>query len=154
LGCIQAHGGFVPYGGGVIAAFGAGIVVVDSTGFARREFDVALTPQNHFMEFAFDSIARVVYGVGSCIYAGGLTATALDSGARRAERVLDSSADVCGGAAILSPDRAWLVLTRDHKMHDSPVGDLTIVDLNRRVISHRIPIGSDVLGMVFIANVR
>jgi hypothetical protein len=139
--CIGTHGNFAPFRGGIVAATGEGVMVVDSSGARVAEYDVGLAPANHFMEFALDTLSGIAYGIGSCLYAGGLTATHLDSASGpRVAPVLRGNEQICGGTVLLSPDRRFLVVSRDRRPSDPPVGELAIVNLNRGAVRRRVPI--------------
>jgi hypothetical protein len=146
-GCLDAHGAFVPYRNGVLAAVkGSAVVVIDSAAAQSREYDVGLAPMNHFMDFAFDSVSATVYGIGPCVYQGGLTATRLVEGARPGPVVSDTG-KICGGAIALSEDRSLLAILRD-----TWPSRVTVVDLQRKAIAQRIPVDGEVMQMLLIAR--
>ncbi len=146
-GCIAAHGDFVPFRGGIVAATGSGVIVADSVDKAGPEIDVKLAPGNHFMEFALDTVAGIVYGIGSCLYAGGLTQTPV-SGIRPAEDVVaDPRESVCGNIVQLTEDRRYLVISRDQKPSRPGPGEITVVDLIARRVARRILLPAQPIGI-------
>jgi hypothetical protein len=94
--CITLHGNVEPYAGRLVAATGDGrtVLVLDRDGKELRRLDPRL-PRNHLMEFALDRRRGLLYAVGSCGYAGGLSETSLAGGRAR---VLERSGDrrICG----------------------------------------------------------
>jgi hypothetical protein len=104
LACIALHGNVEPNAGRLVAATGDGrtVLVLDRDGKELRRLDPRL-PRNHLMEFALDRRRGLLYAVGSCGYAGGLSETSLAGGrARVLERAGDRS--ICGERiAVASP---------------------------------------------------
>jgi hypothetical protein len=104
LACIALHGNVEAYAGRLVAATGDGrtMLVLDRDGKELRRLDPRL-PRNHLMEFALDRRRGLLYAVGSCGYAGGLSETSLASGRAR---VLERPGDrrICGERiAVASP---------------------------------------------------
>jgi hypothetical protein len=139
-GCIVAHGDFAPFRGGVVAATGSAVVIVNAIGQPQRRIDVRLAPANHFMEFALDTTAGVVYGIGSCLYAGGLTEVSIFRPDTAVDVVQGSDVSVCGNLARLTDDGRYLLVNRDRKPSQPGPGEITVVEPGRRSIIRRIPI--------------
>lgn len=82
-GCLPLHGGIAPYGAGVLATTGEGpLVLLDLDGRRLRSWPTLL-PGNHLLTFALDRSGKTAFLLGSCGYAGGISAARLSGGTTR-----------------------------------------------------------------------
>ena len=112
VGCLSLHGDVAPYGKHVLATTGDGPVVeLDLAGRTVRRLNPRI-PLNHLIQFALDHRSLRLLVIGSCAYAGGLSAIDLRTGRARAlgyphricgERVVPVSSRVAAVAANAMP---------------------------------------------------
>ena len=150
--CIPTHGNFAPFKSGVVAATGSGLVVVDSNGVPGKEIDVKLAPGNHFMEFALDTASAIAYGIGSCLYAGGLTATVLSPAVHVEDVVRNQNERICGNVVRVTNDGRYVAISQDRKPHDRGLGEITVIDVVNRSAFRRFVVPEPPVAMVLVTE--
>lgn len=104
-GCYRAHGGFLPFGDGILVATGTQAILEigsEQDGTIRRGFDTGLT-NNHLMEFAVDRQAGQLYAVGSCGYGSGFSVVDLGAG-KAATAAVMGQPGLCGARLALGAE--------------------------------------------------
>ena len=139
--CVGAHGDVVPFRGGLVVADGREVVVTDSQGVSTVH---DLGPLGHLMDFALDTASARVYGIGSCLYTGGLTVTDLSKFAQPSN-VLAAGVSICGSLIVLSPDRSTLFVVRD-----APPNSVSMIDLESGALRARITNNDLVVAVLFV----
>jgi hypothetical protein len=144
-GCMNAHGHIAVTGGTVVAATGEQFLLsIDAaTHAAKFAYDTGLTG-NHLMEFTVSQPRRMIWAVGSCLGAGGLTGLPLDPGVLGQPTLIRNDfnlplsgempryrfADICGDRVAVSPS-GGTVAAAGTKEPNAASSTLYVLDVGR-----------------------
>jgi hypothetical protein len=149
-GCLgRVHGAVAAYESGVVAATGEGpIVQMDRHGRIARAWKSELRG-NHLMQFALDRKRRLVYGIGSCGYRGGLSRIDLNSGRSRLTGDPSSaSGRVCGERIAVGPSSLLVVAANPRPVPQGSASTLLLVDATTGALTRSVAVPSEALDLV------
>jgi len=115
IGCASAHGRVTPYRGGLVAATGRKLVLINENGFDYASFETGLGP-THFMEFAVDTVSRTAYGISECGGGGGIGRIFLEPPTDRPTSNRVMAPTVCGSRVVHSEDGQLLAVASNSQI--------------------------------------